>query len=168
MKKFGKLVALLLVAVMSLSMLTACSGGAAPATQEEKAAEENAMAVVNNVYTASVASAGEGELDNNMQLKYDAKAHLEEALKKLSNYKVNFKVDVESGNGTAKVYFVGNADWVDTLLEASLKAANYAGDALKVNSSSKWTKVAVAAKTTTSGTYICVVIEVTNPTANAA
>ncbi len=168
MKKFGKLVALLLVAVMSLSMLTACSGGAAPATQEEKAAEENAMAVVNNVYTASVASAGEGELDNNMQLKYDAKAHLEKALEELNKYQAKFNVNVESGNGTAKVYFVGNAKWVGTHLEASLKAAKYAGDKLIVNSSSKWTKVAVAAETTTSGTYICVVIEVTNPTANAA
>lgn len=155
MTKLRKLTALLLAGVLTLLLLTACSGGGGSSSPEAEAeAKAKVMqAIRSNSSTASLA------YDDGMQ--DIAKANLDAELKgSFRGYKGyhNVKIDREKSTLT----LIAQYDYKDTTLEKLIGyiTKNNEASNLNFNLSSNWTKVGVAAKTHKGQTYIAITLQV--------
>ena len=152
MTKLRKLTALLLAGVLTLLLLTACSGGGSSDPKAQAEAEVMG-AIRSNRSTAS--------LTYDDEMRDIAKANLDAELKgNIGGYGVYHKVNIDRDKSTLTLiaqYDYQNTkleDLIDCIIEGN-KSSN-----LNFNLSSKWTKVGVAATTHNGKTYIAITLQV--------
>ena len=162
MKKLRKLTALLLTGVLTLLLLTACSGGGGSSGPEAEAeAEAKVMqAIRNNPATANLTYDDETQRIAKDKL---ANTNLDTELKGgIGKYKFYHKVDIDSSNSTLTL--IAQYDYQNTKLDdliGCITEGNKSSN-LNFNLSSKWTKVGVAATTHKGKTYIAITLQVKN------
>ena len=165
MTKLRKLTALLLAGVLTLLLLTACSGGggsSGPEAQAEAEAETKVMKAINDDRANSRAA----PLSNDPDMQRIAK-------KKLANTnlganlngsigKYKFYNDVKYDRETSTLTLIAQYDYQNTKLDdliGCITEGNKSSN-LNFNHSSKWTKVGVAATTHEGKTYIAITLQV--------
>ena len=152
MTKPRKLTALLLAGVLTLLLLTACSGGGSSGP-EAQAEAEVMRAIRGNPSTASLAYDDE--------MRDIAKANLDAELKgSFRGYKGYHKVKIDREKSTLTL--IAQYDYKDTTLEKLIGyiTENNEASNLNFNLSSKWTKIGVAAETHRGKTYIAITLQV--------
>ncbi len=156
MKNLKKFAALLLVGAMALLMLTACGGGSAEKTEEQKVMEK-------------IGSQKGVQVTNDAELRAIAEAHLDEDLKivwKLGNHAFRGDVYVNNLGDDLVITVTAKYDYEDTLLSDILfrlsDCINTKVDA-SVNQSGIWSKVGVVIKSNETQSYIGIAIRVKNP-----
>lgn len=156
MKNLKKFAALLLAGAMALLMLTACGGGSAEKTEEQKVMEK-------------IGSQKGVQVTNDAELRAIAEAHLDEDLKivwKLGNHAFRGDVYVNNLGDDLVITVTAKCDYEDTLLSDILfrlsDCINTKVDA-SVNQSGIWSKVGVVIKSNETQSYIGIAIRVKNP-----
>lgn len=156
MKNLKKFAALLLAGAMALLMLTACGGGSAEKTEEQKVMEK-------------IGSQKGVQVTNDAELRAIAEAHLDEDLKivwKLGNHAFRGDVYVNNLGDDLVITVTAKYDYEDTLLSDILfrlsDCINTKVDA-SVNQSGIWSKVGVVIKSNETQSYIGIAIRVKNP-----
>lgn len=156
MKNLKKFAALLLAGAMALLMLTACGGGSAEKTEEQKVMEK-------------IGSQKGVQVTNDAELRAIAEAHLDEDLKivwKLVNHAFRGDVYVNNLGDDLVITVTAKYDYEDTLLSDILfrlsDCINTKVDA-SVNQSGIWSKVGVVIKSNETQSYIGIAIRVKNP-----
>ena len=156
MKTLKKFAALLLAGAMALLMLTACGGGSAEKTEEQKVMEK-------------IGSQKGVQVTNDAELRAIAEAHLDEDLKivwKLGNHAFRGDVYVNNLGDDLVITVTAKYDYEDTLLSDILfrlsDCINTKVDA-SVNQSGIWSKVGVVIKSNETQSYIGIAIRVKNP-----
>lgn len=166
MKNLKKFVALLLAGVMAMVMLTACSGGATPATPLEDNIRE---ALGKNPNAAKLCDAdGRVRNDKSSELYKTTKTNLDAKIN--SSLAGTFVLDIDTDVGPDKEYatFTVYADYKTAGLVANLvnKITEKIGEIKATNNSVKlegnWAKVAVVVETNTKGSYAAIAIQVKN------
>lgn len=156
MKNLKKFAALLLVGAMALLMLTACGGGSAEKTEEQKVMEK-------------IGSQKGVQVTNDAELRAIAEAHLDEDLKivwKLGNHAFRGDVYVNNLGDDLVITVTAKYDYEDTLLSDILfRLSNYIDTKVdaSVNQSGIWSKVGVVIKHNETQSYIGIAIRVKNP-----
>ena len=156
MKNLKKFAALLLVGAMALLMLTACGGGSAEKTEEQKVMEK-------------IGSQKGVQVTNDAELRAIAEAHLDEDLKivwKLGNHAFRGDVYVNNLGDDLVITVTAKYDYEDTLLSDILfRLSNYIDTKVdaSVNQSGIWSKVGVVIKNNETQSYIGIAIRVKNP-----
>lgn len=160
MTKLRKLTALLLTGVLTLLLLTACSGGGGSSGPEAQAEAEVMRAIRSNSSTKS--------------LKYDvdmcdiakdelANTDLDAELKgNIGGYGVYHKVNIDRDKSTLTL--IAQYDYQNTKLEDLIDciAQDNKASSLNFNQAGRWTKVGVAATTYNGKTYIAITLQVKN------
>lgn len=157
MTKLSKLTALLLAGVLTLLLLTACSGGGSSGPVAQ--AEADVMGAINNGRRAE-------PLSNDPDMQRIAKeklatADLDADLKgSIGGYK--FYHDIKHDEKTSTLTLIAQYDYKDTTLEKLIGyiTKNNEDSNLNFNHSSNWTKVGVAATTYKGKTYIAIILQV--------
>lgn len=141
---------------MALLMLTACGGGSAEKTEEQKVMEK-------------IGSQKGVQVTNDAELRAIAEAHLDEDLKivwKLGNHAFRGDVYVNNLGDDLVITVTAKYDYEDTLLSDILfrlsDCINTKVDA-SVNQSGIWSKVGVVIKSNETQSYIGIAIRVKNP-----
>lgn len=156
MKNLKKFAALLLAGAMALLMLTACGGGSAEKTEEQKVMEK-------------IGSQKGVQVTNDAELRAIAEAHLDEDLKivwKLGNHAFRGDVYVNNLGDDLVITVTAKYDYEDTLLSDILfRLSNYIDTKVdaSVNQSGIWSKVGVVIKHNETQSYIGIAIRVKNP-----
>jgi hypothetical protein len=137
-------------------MLTACGGGSAEKTEEQKVMEK-------------IGSQKGVQVTNDAELRAIAEAHLDEDLKivwKLGNHAFRGDVYVNNLGDDLVITVTAKYDYEDTLLSDILfrlsDCINTKVDA-SVNQSGIWSKVGVVIKSNETQSYIGIAIRVKNP-----
>ena len=159
MTKLSKLTALLLAGVLTLLLLTACSGGGssgpvAQAEAEVMRAIRSNSSTKNLEYDVGMCNIAKDEL---------AKTNLDTELKgSIGGYGVYHKVKIDREKSTLTL--IAQYDYQNTKLKDLIGCITKNNEAsnLNFNLSSKWTKVGVAAKTHNGKTYIAITLQVKN------
>lgn len=145
MKHLKKLAALLLVGVLALSLLTACSGSGS--ASQDAQAEAAVMAAINENRPAN------DKLQNSSELRETAKRDLDAAIK-LGNLSSSFRyVDhTDLKNGKFGGTFIAKCDYKNTDLAKLIKTDT------NINSHhmDKWSEVGVVVRTDNGQTYIAI------------
>ena len=153
MTKLRKLTALLLAGALTLLLLTACSGGGGSSGPEAQAEAEVMGVIQRNTSTASLKN------DDGMQriAKASLKAKLKGSFRGYTGYH-----EVTYDEKTSTLTLIAQYDYKDTTLEKLIGyiTENKEASNLKINLSSNWTKVGVAAETYKGKTYIAITLQV--------
>ena len=155
MKNLKKFAALLLVGAMALLMLTACGGGSAEKTEEQKVMEK-------------IGSQKGVQVTNDAELRAIAEAHLDEDLKivwKLGNHAFRGDVYVNNLGDDLVITVTAKYDYEDTLLSDILfRLSDYINTKVdaSVNQSGIWSKVGVVVKHNETQSYIGIAIRIKN------
>ena len=165
MTKLRKLTALLLTGVLTLLLLTACSGGGGSSGPEAQA-EAEVMRAINNDRANDRAA----PLSNDPDMQRIAKKKLANKLANtnldadlngsIGRYK--FYHDVKYDEKTSTLTLIAQYDYQNTKLDdliGCITEGNKSSN-LNFNHSSKWTKVGVAAKIHNGKTYIAITLQV--------
>lgn len=157
MTKLSKLTALLLAGVLTLLLLTACSGGGSsgPVAQAEAdvmGAIRSNPSTKNLEYDVGMCNIAKDEL---------GKTNLDTELKgSIGGYGVYHKVKIDREKSTLTL--IAQYDYQNTKLDDLIGCITNNNEAsnLNFNLSSKWTKVGVAATTHNGKTYIAITLQV--------
>lgn len=157
MTKLRKLTALLLAGVLTLLLLTACSGGGssgpvAQAEAEVMQAIRSNSSTKNLEYDVGMCNIAKDELN---------KTNLDTELKgSIGGYGVYHKVKIDREKSTLTL--IAQYDYQNTKLKDLIGCITNNNEAsnLNFNLSSKWTKVGVAATTHEGKTYIAITLQV--------
>ena len=157
MTKLRKLTALLLAGVLTLLLLTACSGGGS--SDPKAQAEAKVMRAIrsnpstkNLEYDVGMCNIAKDEL---------GKTNLDTELKgSIGGYGVYHKVKIDQEKSTLTL--IAQYDYQNTKLDDLIGCITNNNEAsnLNFNLSSKWTKVGVAATTHNGKTYIAITLQV--------
>ena len=149
MTKLRKLTALLLAGVLTLLLLTACSGGGSSGPVAQ--AEADVMGAIRNTTS----------LTNDDGMRGIAKANLDAKLKGNFRGYTGYH-EVKYDEKTSTLTLIAQYDYKDTTLEKLIGyiTENNEASNLKFNLSSNWTKVGVAAETYNGKTYIAITLQV--------
>lgn len=151
MTKLRKLTALLLAGVLTLLLLTACSGGGSSGPEAQ--AEAEVMGAINKGRTVALAN------DDGMQriAKTSLQAKLKGSFRGYTGYH-----EVKYDEKTSTLTLIAQYDYKDTTLEKLIGyiTENNEASNLKFNLSSNWAKVGVAAETYQGKTYIAITLQV--------
>ena len=151
MTKLRKLTALLLAGVLTLLLLTACSGGGSSGPEAQ--AEAEVMGAINKGRTVALAN------DDGMQriAKTSLQAKLKGSFRGYTGYH-----EVKYDEKTSTLTLIAQYDYKDTTLEKLIGyiTENNEASNLKFNLSSNWAKVGVAAKIHNGKTYIAITLQV--------
>lgn len=156
MKHLKKLAALLLVGVLALSLLTACSGGGS--TSADAQAEAAVMAAINqNRPVSSV------KLQNSSELRKTANQSIDAAISgKLGQLSSDFKfvLDPNPEDGSVGFTLVAKCDYKNTDLAKLIKTVT------NINSynMNKWSEVGVVVRTVDGQTYIAISVAIKTAT----
>ena len=142
MKHLKKLAALLLVGVLALSLLTACSGGGG-STSADAQAETAVMAAINENRSA--------KLQNSSELRKTANQDLDAAIK-LGNLSSSFKIVPHTEDGKVGATFIAKCDYKNTDLAKLIKT----GTNINGNHVGNWSDVGVVVRTDNGQTYIAI------------
>ena len=145
MKHLKKLAALLLVGVLALSLLTACSGGGG-STSADAQAEAAVMTAINQ--NRSVNSA---KLQNSSELRETAKKDLDAAIR-LGNLSSSFKFVPHAENGSVGFTLIAKCDYKNTDLAKLIKTDTN----INSNHVDNWSEVGVVVRTYNGQTYIAI------------
>ena len=153
MTKLRKLTALLLAGVLTLLLLTACSGGGSSGPVAQAEAEAKVMQAINKGRTVALAN------DDGMQR--IAKASLQAKLKGSFRGYTGYH-EITYDEKTSTLTLIAQYDYKDTTLEKLIGyiTENNEASNLKFNLSSNWAKVGVAAETYQGKTYIAITLQV--------
>lgn len=151
MTKLRKLTALLLAGVLTLLLLTACSGGGSSGPEAQ--AEAEVMGAINKGRTVALAN------DDGMQriAKTSLQAKLKGSFRGYTGYH-----EITYDEKTSTLTLIAQYDYKDTTLEKLIGyiTENNEASNLKFNLSSNWAKVGVAAETYQGKTYIAITLQV--------
>ena len=166
MKKLSKLVALLLAGAMVMLMFTACSGGAGGPGKTDTPKEQEMLKTIMD------SSQGKGIKENDPDLYKTALMDLNTDIEASSKNGGNFKGDLRvSGIDPAQEYvtITVTADYrVGKFLTNLLNfistniGIKYPGANVDFRAGGSWSKAAVVVKTTETGSYVAVAIQVKN------
>ena len=151
MTKLRKLTALLLAGVLTLLLLTACSGGGSSGPVAQ--AEADVMGAINKGRTVA--------LSNDPDMREVAAANLDAKLKGNFRGYTGYH-EVKYDEKTSTLTLIAQYDYKDTTLEKLIGyiTENNEASNLKFNLSSNWAKVGVAAETYQGKTYIAITLQV--------
>lgn len=146
MKHLKKLAALLLVGVLALSLLTACSGGGG-STSADAQAEAAVMAAINQNRSVN------DKLQNSSELRETARRDLDAAIR-LGNLSSSFRyVDhTDLKNGKFGGTFIAKCDYKNTDLAKLIKT----NTSINSNHVDNWSDVGVVVRTDNGQTYIAI------------
>lgn len=146
MKHLKKLAALLLVGVLALSLLTACSGGGG-STSADAQAEAAVMAAINENRPVN------DKLQNSSELRETARRDLDAAIR-LGNLSSSFRyVDhTDLKNGKFGGTFIAKCDYKNTDLAKLIKT----NTSINSNHVDNWSDVGVVVRTDNGQTYIAI------------
>lgn len=146
MKHLKKLAALLLVGVLALSLLTACSGGGG-STSADAQAETAVMAAINQNRPVN------DKLQNSSELRETARRDLDAAIR-LGNLSSSFRyVDhTDLKNGKFGGTFIAKCDYKNTDLAKLIKT----NTSINSNHVDNWSDVGVVVRTDNGQTYIAI------------
>ena len=157
MTKLRKLTALLLAGVLTLLLLTACSGGGS--SDPKAQAEAKVMRAIrsnpstkNLEYDVGMCNIAKDEL---------GKTNLDTELKgSIGKYKIYHKVNIDPKKSTLTL--IAQYDYQNTKLEDLIDciAQDNKASSLNFNQAGRWTKVGVAATTYNGKTYIAITLQV--------
>lgn len=145
MKHLKKLAALLLVGVLALSLLTACSGSGS--ASQDAQAEAAVMAAINQNRPAN------DKLQNSSELRETARRDLDAAIK-FGNLSSSFKyVDhTDLKNGKFGGTFIAKCDYKNTDLAKLIKTDTN----INSHNMNSWSEVGVVVQTDNGQTYIAI------------
>lgn len=155
MKHLKKLAALLLVGVLALSLLTACSGGGG-STSADAQAENAVLAAINENRSANA------KLQNSSELRRTANQTIDAAISgKLGQLSSDFKLvlDTKPEDGSVGFTLIAKCDYKNTDLAKLIKTAT------NINSShmGNWSDVGVVVRTVDGQTYIAISVAIKTP-----
>ena len=153
MTKLRKLTALLLAGVLTLLLLTACSGGGSSGPVAQ--AEADVMGAINKGRTVALA--------NDDGMRGIAKANLDAKLKGNFRGYTGYH-EVKYDEKTSTLTLIAQYDYQNTKLEDLIKyiSSDSYASSLNFNQAGRWTKVGVAAKIHQGQTYIAITLQVKN------
>lgn len=157
MKHLKKLAALLLVGVLALSLLTACSGGGG-STSADAQAENAVMAAINENRPVSSA-----KLQNSSELRRTANQTIDAAISgKLGQLSSDFKfvLDPNPKDGSVGFTLIAKCDYKNTDLAKLIKTYTNINSKYMDN----WSDVGVVVRTVDGQTYIAISVAIKTKT----
>ena len=161
MTKLRKLTALLLTGVLTLLLLTACSGGGGSSGPEAQAEAEVMRAINNDRANGRAAPLSNDPDMQRIAKKKLANTNLDADLNgSIGRYK--FYHDVKYDEKTSTLTLIAQYDYQNTKLEELIKyiTSDSKASSLNYNQAGRWTKVGVAAKIHQGQTYIAITLQV--------
>lgn len=157
MKHLKKLAALLLVGVLALSLLTACSGGGG-STSADAQAETAVLAAINENQNRS----GKDKLQNSSELRKTANQTIDAAISgKLGQLSSDFKfvLDPNPKDGSVGFTLIAKCDYKNTDLAKLIKTYTNINSKYMDN----WSDVGVVVRTVDGQTYIAISVAIKTP-----